>query len=211
MLPMRRNKHLPQQSTLEWPKDQQFFYNTETESEKHHFSEKLSLKERSEVDRETAEMVDNLFDSGASSSLHLPPEPALGAASTPKLPPEQEEKLAKKDQVAIVSVKKTHSEWDRKKREFTASLVASENCEHTRGTKFEAELKEVISLATACDENILQYEVRYKTFAPGTHFSNKDIVEMAGQCKAIVEHIKSGQRYSTLLKSWMKGLSNPNP
>ena len=215
-LRMRRSKNLPKESCLEWPKDQQFNYNTETESDKQSTLEKVGMKEKAEVDKETAEAFDTCFDKAASSSNQLlvasssdRPAPRAATAQLPAPLPENDEKLAKKDQAAITSVKKTHSEWDRKKREFTASLVASANCDHTRGTKFESDLKEVLSLANACDENILQYELRYTTFGPGAHFSDKDIVEMAGQCKALVEHIKAGQRYSTLLKSWMKGLTNP--
>ena len=43
-------------------------------------------------------------------------------------------------QSALVSIRKTHSEWDRKRREYSATLAKSARCVATHGNHFETEL-----------------------------------------------------------------------
>ena len=76
---------------------------------------------------------------GPSSSGHI------GPAEASKPMNEESMQQIEKTKVAIQALRKRHSAWDSGERDWQAVLKHSQDCDITKGTEIEADLKELIS------------------------------------------------------------------
>ena len=68
-----------------------------------------------------------------------------------------------KSKVAIQSLRKCHSLWDRANRDWQGVIKKSEACPNTQGTKIESDIEALISTASAVDGDAMALETQYLT------------------------------------------------
>jgi len=119
--------------------------------------------------------------------------PAAAAHGTP--PPE-----TKEVQATLTMVSKTHTEWDKKRREYASVLSRSSGCAATAGSRFHAELVDSIEKGAEKDNLLMTHELSLR----GKNDSSKDLIaETAATCEDIGKIIKRCGRKSTGLKAWI--------
>ena len=84
-------------------------------------------------------MMWNKFDMGDNSDV----APTVRATSTSSSQDPSAEIAKKVEQDKMLKLRQTHSNWDRKKREFQKCLSKSKTCKDTRGTSLRLVAQEV--------------------------------------------------------------------
>ena len=87
---------------------------------------------------------------------------------------QNEEELKKRDQLAMATMRKCHSSFDKGKREFQAMIQKSMSHANTEGCKFEKDLQGIIEKGQVLDETLLQMETKHLSHAL---LSNEELSE----------------------------------
>ena len=108
--------------------------------------------------------------------------------------------MSQQDKIATENMRKTHSEWDRKRREYKATLSTSSLNPNTRGTTFHTDLMQYVTDGDAIDDIILEYETKIKV---NQQFTSQDLRDVAARCTELVAKIKKGNELQSALKMWL--------
>ena len=199
----RDHPKIPPNMGIEWPHNQQVWH----EDTKNHKRKEVTDQQRSinEVEADptsahrfadAAAQLRGKMGKGSVATAPVAP-PAQGKAGViPKGKPE----ISQQDKVAIENMKKTHSEWDRKRREYKGTLTASSLNPNTRDTKFHTDLQQYVADGTAIDDNILEYETKFKI---NQQFTTQDLRDLAARCTDLVAKIKKANELQNALKMWL--------
>ena len=114
---------------------------------------------------------------------------------------QHEEELNKRDQLAIATMRKCHSSFDKAKREFQAMIQKSMSHANTEGCKFEKDLQGIIEKGQVLDETLLQMETKHLSHAL---LSNEELSEGAQACEALTALIKAGQSRASAIRGMRK-------
>ena len=108
----------------------------------------------------------------------------------------------KKSNTAVMAVRKTHGELDRKRREWLACVSSSKQNEDTAGSSFERKLGEKLVQAEGMDKKLLEYDIAYSR---DNILTDEQIIEAGSTCTELVKAMKEAQRYATTIRSMLKG------
>ena len=113
--------------------------------------------------------------------------------------------MPERDKVAVANLRRTHSLWDRARRDYNALVAKSEANENTQGCKFERDLKSIVQQGGPIDQNIQALESKYLC---GKDFSDEEIKMGADMANSLVTFIKEEKvlRISTTTTCRMYGL-----
>ena len=101
----------------------------------------------------------------------------------------------------ITNLRKSHSLWDRAKREWQGVIRKSAQCENTKGTKIETDLR---NLVTTCDEVDASCMGVENTCLASGSLSDGQIAEAAVFSASLVEAMKDGSKKASALKPLFK-------
>ena len=167
-----------------------------------------------DLDAETAKEMMSSVTSGSGLSLQPSASPSAGlvAIAAPLAPPLLEakaqaddaakEQLKKDVQVALTSVRTTHSTWDRRGREYNSTLKNSEKCKATKGSHFENELRKIVEACVVTDSKLLKAEIDLQQDI-GDQQLRAIIGEAAELCGVLVAEIKKANKKRQSLNSWI--------
>ena len=102
------------------------------------------------------------------------------------------------DNKILTGIKKTHAEWDRKKREFAAVIAACVSCTHTRDNKFQGLLQALVEKASGLDAKLLSMECDW---TQNIYPPEADALKVCGE---LAEVMKQGQKFAVALKTLIK-------
>ena len=179
---------------IPFPQNQQFYYEEETSAKRRKHSEKTRMDKEKALDAETAATIQSTMNL-AKSEPSTQSSVALPMPSRSPLPDSTEPLVKSK---ALATLRKTHSEWDRKKREFLSMVASSRRCDATCDSKFESLLQQQIDAGTLLDAELLSMELDHAQATP------KPDAEIAAKCTKLVDTMKTGQKYMSALKTLLK-------
>ena len=196
----RRHPRLPENSKIPYPYNQQVAYVKETWSKKRRVVDTHTLSENAEATTANIEsfMGDFNRESGAASSdMRVPVTKPITAGTKQKVDDQQVDADTLK--VAVTSLRKGHSSWDRMKRDWLAVICKSENHQNTRGCKFESDLKHLMEHGDKLDKKICAMEGKHLT---GVKLNADDIKESSAMTNELATIIKNGSKKANALKPW---------
>ena len=113
--------------------------------------------------------------------------------------------LVQKVTIAMKNASKAHSEWDRAKRQWNATLAMSAANPRTKDTQTHTELQDIIVEASKLDEKLAAIETKYKANLPIDLGMIEEVREM---CDEVYRHKKEGGVRSNMLIAWIR-MKNP--
>jgi len=199
----RRHPRLPTTSTIPYPANQQVRYvverwKTTTKSSEHedHVQPVAGDQDAVSAHAKSVAAATAAIQSrrGGNASVQETAAPSTQGAGPNATPSER-------DKTAVANVRKTHSLWDRGKREYTALISKSKACANTQGCKFELDLEGAIKEGIKLDASLMLYETKYME---GKAFTNDDVEKMSSLATKTVELIKESNKRAAALRPWFK-------
>ncbi|CAK0830166.1 unnamed protein product, partial [Prorocentrum cordatum] len=209
-LKSRPNSKLPPDAELKWPctlevaraVEKWSDATTAKKSERVDDHEGWNQDEMEEFSKATKRLSAKVKDatiaassSGAATPGGAAPQANDGTGGQGAPPP------AERDKVCVTNAKKSHTLWDRTRREWHALCVRSKSCENTRGCKIESDLETLLKELDALDQDIMGVETK---FLSATALTDDDITTTANNVQQLVDKIKIGNKKATALKPWFK-------
>ena len=144
----------------------------------------------------------------SSSQQIAPPAAAVNAAAEGgEAGPKEANKKELQD--ALAGVRKAHSEWDRRRREFNALVRNSKNCQATSGGWFERRLARVMTKGDELDQQLMEFEFTFTSLDNDKDYKH-DIEEAASVCHSMVAEIKGAAKCANGLKAGFKAVDGVN-
>ena len=184
----RDHPKLPPGSKIQFPQNQEFKMEKETFASKRKKHEIEELKGTNEA-------------TAASKADFLANVPELGGNKAARKESPNKEGGITGAATAVQNMRKTHSAWDRTKREWAGLIAQSEANTNTRGSKFESDLRAAILNGTRIDESMVTLETLY---AAKSTLANDEIEQGAKLAAALVEAMKNGAKRVVALKACFK-------
>jgi len=201
---IRRNPRLPITSQIPYPLNQQVAYEQEKWSRKRQTIEGKRLE--GELPQEEHEAFETQFASAKKATKISVADcrpggsrdgqaPGQGQGTDPKGQPSE------RDKNTIAQLRKTHSLWDRAKREYQGLVSKSKGNPNTRGTAFEVALEAAINQGSQADSTLMGYETQY---LGGRAFTDEDVSNLMALTNELVDLIKTSNKKATALRPWFK-------
>jgi hypothetical protein len=193
----RPHPKLPADTNIPYPKNQMFKYVKEVFSSKRKITEGEDHEQQEDVDSEKlatfSEKLETSMGSNskaAKTGTHLERGPA--AATLPK---DTDDETAA-SRTAIHHVRKTHSAFDRARRNWSAVLAKSKENVNTKGCKFEQDLEASLGNGKCLDAKLMEIE---RIFMTDGKLANMNITAAADISNKLVNEIKfAGKRVAAL-------------
>ena len=183
-----------------WPENLQFKWTEEQSFKRRKVTTGATLQGEATVTDEQASALADAVTTRAAPRTTTPDVTTRAASSASG----SSSDTSKRDSAAITNLRKTHAEYDRKRREFSATLASSEAHVNTQNTVPVQLLRAKLEEATTLDANLLAYEAM---FLQQHHMSADDIKSMAKVSTDLVGILKKCQKLQNNLKTWMKPLT----
>ena len=194
----RRIRGLPPDSKIEYPWNQEVAYTTSTWESTRQATD-IDEAPR-DADPEKAEEDMQAFNARFDDIAHVASSSTARAELDATTPAPRPSNDVAKSKAAIVPLRKSHSMFDKAKREWDGVLERSSRSDVTRGSKFELDLKEIKSEAEALDDANLTIENK---FLGGTSLSDTDLRSAGQNTSALVALIRSGNKKTTMIRGWL--------
>lgn len=191
----RFHSKLPSTTKIPYPQNQEFKHVVEVFSNKRLKTETDSHSATREA---TAESKSKFSESWAPHANNNRQAPAL-AASAPA--PSRKDEPSDAEKAAVASLRKTHSAWDKAKRDLMALIARSENHPNTKSCKFEADLKAALISGQALDAKIVHLET---TYMQTNKMSDQDIEKGAETAHELVDLIKASAKRAAAIRTCFK-------
>jgi len=191
----RRHIHLPLNSKIVYPFNQQVAYVKEGWSKQKKRSERESFNDTAAAGADDVAKFHRRWSesSPAKAPAKAPPQ---GPAPSPA-----DKGGTERDKVAIGNLRKTHSAWDRARREYTALVAKSKDHQNTSGCKLETDLGDAVTTGTNLDSKLLTYETK---FLEGKAFTDAEIGSIAATVGQLVDIMKTNNKRAAAMKPWFK-------
>jgi hypothetical protein len=207
----RRHLKLPENSKIEFPKNLQIRFVSETTAKKKATVNEKTLNEHEDVTPECHEDFVKEFAMSKINNKRLGMQSASSVVSDTASegvppseagnPPTAKEKEDPRSKVAVQAMRKWHSAWDRNHREFAALIEKSMEHLNTKGCKFEKDLQVICDECSLVDKVLVQLEQK---FLQGLPFTDDDIKLGAAQTAEMQSKIKEGSKKAAALRPWFK-------
>ena len=199
----RRNPRLPEFSQIVYPYNQQVAYSQEKWSKKRKTTEGDRLQgDYTDADDQAAFQAKltaaklTIPTTGGSRLGNNNDGNAQGLGIHPNTQPSERDKLT------IQQLRKTHSAWDRAKREYQGLVQKSKGCKNTNGCAFEVALQEAMVEGAEVDAKLMAYETQY---LGGTPFTEDNVAKLKELSNELVENIiKVNNKKAAALKICFK-------
>ena len=208
----RRHPNLPPNSAIEWPRNQQVKLSQEVFSSKRKTTDEDTTTDTTQMsDESQAEFMQKFKAQRAdhahkcADSTHETSSPRGGAAASSSrggaAASSSGSSVREHVKVAIASVRKAHSMWDKARREFVGLVSKSEKHPNTKGSAFERDLATFIAEGGKLDTEMMELETH---FLEAGDLSDHHVKEGARLSTALHSLIKEGQKRASALKPWFK-------
>ena len=156
-------------------------------------SHKMGIKYRGQEDSAASGVA--VLSSGVSAASGVTPVTDLSGVKLGK--PQADEKT----KIAVASLRKTHSQWGRSKREINGLVAQSEENHNTQGSKIERDLHKLVEDCTSMDDELVNLE--QVSIVKG-RLDDDQVKEVAELCARIKSATDAGREKGQALKAWFK-------
>ena len=190
---------VPDGCGVEYPRNQLFHYVDVKQLTQTCQRGSVEMGSTMQLDADDAKDVHAML--AASSTARLAPaltaSPSLPAAPVAALSRDGDKRAEK----ALANLRKAHSEWDRKRREFLSVLSRGRQIKETKDSLFMIQLQEQVDAGDDVDSDILSHEIQV---AASASIGDDMLTECAAKCTTLAETAKKANNMSLALKTCMK-------
>ena len=212
----RRHPQLSPDSKIPYPKNQQVWISNEKFRKQEGAIDETELNEQGEVDTNKHEEFLKDFanakikvkrDKPGSNIGRGKPESNIGAANVSDAASmvtsssEKPKVIDEKTKIAIKNLRKSHSSWDRSRREFESAIQQSKKNENTKGSKIEQQLESLVNACNATDDMLIGLE---RIFMINGQLTDGQVLEASKLCAELKKDTDSAKELWNGLKSWFK-------
>ena len=212
VIPSRVRPGLPEGSKIEYPNNLQVYLKDEklTKNQAARDEQELTeTKDAEDPDQHEAFVKDFVSQKimVKSQSEHDAPARQSGSSDGKSCSEETlsmagaSKQIDEKTKIAMKSLRKHHSTWDRYKREFQGLVTQSQGNQNTQGSKIERDLQVLTEKGIEDDKALTDIEQKF--IVKGV-LGDDDIQRVADLCASLKNSYDSGKEKATGLKSWFK-------
>ena len=172
----------------------------ETESTLHRKRKSIESNRIAEGDDE----MEEAFEDVAAIIMDAAPPAPSSSASAKALPQPPLVRTADDEKaltLAILTCKKAHSEWDRKRRELNVILKQSSKCSYSKDSVIETELVDLVDDTDLKDKQLLDFEETYNVNGTLNKSDQSAVSELAD---AVYKSMKGSQQTVMAIKQLIK-------
>ena len=116
-------------------------------------------------------------------------------------PPDLEGELKKREETLIAHLRKIHTQWDKTKREWQATIGQSKNHPNTRGCSLEEDLVAELKFGEDLDKSMLQAETKVLGHE---RLTDAEIIKAQVLAGDLQNHIKTHNKKANTVKDMLK-------